>query len=223
MNSYQWFGFCLILLSGAPMRADAVVGTYPIDDNNPTGSGLTISARPPADFRQATADLHAFADTVAVPFGTSNADTADEFQPVLTGLDTLRNDVTVFRTRLQNFAAAVRNATSVVGPLLGNLNPISYTWRDSRGDHTMTIEVGPFKMPTAKTEKRGNILKGKICLVLKEYKDNGSKAWVKVTRNDLDSAQQHMTWWRWNPFGGRLSKISRVSYSFDHVDLAGTR
>ena len=215
-------GLWVALIAGAPLQGEAAVGTYRIDDDGPTGSGLTVSARALPEFRQAVADFHTFTDGLAVPFGSSNADEADEFRPVLAALDGLRGEIGTFRNALQSFAGILQTPASAPAGF-GGLNPVTYTWRDSRGDHTVTAEVGDFKVPQVKrVGPKGMCLSCKKGVKMVDYQDDGSHAWVKVTRNDLPSAASAMRFWKWNPFGGRMSKMSRVSYSYDRVGLAGT-
>jgi hypothetical protein len=209
----------LLVVPAAQAESGSGSGTYSIDDNNPVGSGLTISNRPVPAFSAAVGTFGAFVNGVTVPFASSDADTDDEFQSVLASLDGFLGNIQTFRSALQqlnvNLQAAAPSAST-----FGGLNPATYAWKDSRGDHSVAVQVGPFKIPRVVKKKTGNWLVGKICLTLTDFQDNGTNAWVRVTRRDPSTA---MGLWRWNPFGGQMTKISRVSYSFDRVDIAGTR
>ncbi len=151
-------------------------------------------------------------------FASVDGDGADEFAEAQRQLDLLIPEVERFRAALRAFDANMRAAIAASGAPFGGINPVTYAWRDSRGDHSVRVEVGPFKVPQVKKKKKGNFLVGKICLRVVDYEDDGSRAWVRVTRQD---PARSLGFWRWNPFGGRITKMARVSYSFDRVGLAG--
>jgi len=108
----------------------------------------------------------------------------------------------------------------------GGINPATYAWVDSRAASpsnplSVTVQVGPFKLAYIKKKTTGSFLKKKICMILKDYSDDGGNTWVKITRRD--ASNKGIGFWNWNPSGGTTSKISRISYSFDHVNIAGVK
>jgi len=51
-------------------------------------------------------------------------------------------------------------------------NPAWYNWTDSRGDHSIWVEIGAYQEPYIAEKRHGNWLKGKICLELYNYTQN---------------------------------------------------
>ena len=173
-----------------------------------------------ADFSSA---LTAFQTTLnnqgsQAQFATIDADAADEFKPALDELGSERGTINDFVSDVQAFANTVGN---VQGSKTDGAGSAAYSWRDSRGEHQVTIETGPFKIAKLEREKRGNFLVGKICMVLKEYTESGSRAWVRIIRKDTPHAGQQMRFWKWNPFSGTVTKRASVSYTQTTVGLAG--
>lgn len=172
-----------------------------------------------ADFSSA---LTAFQTTLndqgsQAQFATIDADTPDEFKPALDELGSERGTINDFVSDVQAFANTVGN---VQGSKSDGAGSAAYSWRDSRGEHQVTIETGPFKIAKLEREKRGNFLVGSICMVLKEYTENGSRAWVRITRKDTPNAAQQMRFWKWNPFSGTVTKRASASYTQNSIGLA---
>jgi len=216
-------------------------GTVSIDDDDPAGTGLTISARTGGDtlstvaaFEQGLNALDGFVNGIEsnascppgeICFGTSNEDIVDEFWPVLSGLDDFMGDIESFRADLVAFDQAMAAADlpppeSSSGRLRGT-NPIVYTWSDTSGtDREVKVQVSNFKLADTRREKRGNFLIGKTCVVMRDHEDlDGSNTWVSITRRDPPA---NLGLWQWNPFGGRITKTSRAYYTVDKVGIAGT-
>ncbi|MBI3319009.1 MAG: hypothetical protein HYZ89_00250 [Candidatus Omnitrophica bacterium] len=210
-------------------------GTRDIDDENPPDTGLTIS--PPRTVN-APATVQSFADGVdafdafvngipshpsctsaagAICFGSSNADTADEFVPVLEALTAFGSTIETFRTAAQSFSTTMWTKYGQ----LGGLNPVTYRWKDSQGTHSVAVEVGNFKVAHIEKHRHGNPMWGKACLELEEYKDDtGANTWVTITQQDPSAPiGGASTLWTWNPFGGKVCKQACASYSFDRVGL----
>ena len=150
-------------------------------------------------------------------FGSSNADTADEFVPVLDALATFAQSIETFRAQ----ASAFSDSMWARYGQFGGVNPVTYRWRDSQGNHSVAVEVSNFKLAKLKKRKKGNWLVGKVCLRLEDYKDDtGANTWVTITQKD-PSAEigGASSLWTWNPFGGTITKKACASYSFDRVGL----
>lgn len=154
-----------------------------------------------------------------LPYPVNNS----EFLGVQNSLNTLISQINTFRNASQAYYNAMTIAySSLTIATLSGANPVVYSWGDSRGSHSITVEVGPFKL--ARMEKSGSCKKfvGKQCLKLKDYTDAG-RCWVKITRQDptnqpVGSGRVGFGWW--NPFSsGTITKTGRVYYSYDRVGL----
>lgn len=143
--------------------------------------------------------------------GSIDTDLADEFTPVQQQIGTLIGDIQTFRDASQQFHDNMKAAEALVAAQGGGT---TYAWTDSRGPHSVKVEVGPFRIAYIKKKKSGGFLKKKICLILMDYSDGGGNTWVKLTRQD---PSREAGFWTWNPHGGTITKMSRVSYSFDQV------
>lgn len=155
--------------------------------------------------------------------GTIDADLDDEFTPVQQEIGNLVAAIGPFRSAVQQYYDDMKEVEALLGADQGGTNPVTYAWTDSRGDHSVQAGVGPFKVAHIKKQKSGNFLKKKICLVLKDYSDaeTGMPATVTITRQDPPN--KRIGFWNWNPHGGTITKVSRVSYSFDRVGVSGTK
>jgi hypothetical protein len=105
----------------------------------------------------------------------------------------------------------------------------NYPWTDSRGDHAVTVWVGPFEVPKLVMKKRGGFLTGESCIIMEHYHtptlnpiaSQGEYApvpWVVIVRND--PAQKPLGLWTWNNYDGQIIKFSSAHYSFDGVGLS---
>ncbi len=108
----------------------------------------------------------------------------------------------------------------------GGLNPATYPWADSRGDHSIAVEASGFKLPSTRNTSSGGLLKKKYCLELVDYRDDsGANTWVKITRKDPSNKEiksGNLALGMWNPyFDGKITKKSRAYYSFDGVGVVG--
>ena len=112
-----------------------------------------------------------------------------------------------------------------------------YGWRDSTGEHTVRVELGPFTFSTIGRHQRGSvwIFAKKICMELENYCDNrpgdscvranttssAGRTWVRITR--ADPTNTNLGWWVWNPSGGTITKLACPSYRQDDVGLSPLR
>lgn len=119
-------------------------------------------------------------------WATSNADLNDEFNAALNAIEELRARVDNFRVQLENFADAMEAAYANANfkTKYGGVNPVTYKWNDSRGEHSVSVETGPYKLPYVQKIKRGDWLIGKTTFYLRNYSDGGSSTWVRITRRD---------------------------------------
>lgn len=113
------------------------------------------------------------------------------------------------------YSAPIGNGGSVGD--IGSINPAMYEWDDARGHHAVKVGTGNFKVPNLKKRRYGGWFKGKRCMELKDYSDNGSRCWVKVERKD--QAHDLGVLGFWNPFAKGISKIARAAYSYDYLKL----
>lgn len=191
-------------------------GVFAIDDMVP-GSGLVITPRRSlGGFRDSVQTLRQFVETVPVPFGSSDADPDDEFREALDALAALITELEVFKGRVEDMGKRLKEADVPLSEVLTGVNPVTYTWPDTRGEHAVTVEVGPFKLARLRQKKSSGFLKTKICMILTDYEDrDGSNTWVKVSRRD-PSHEMGFTKW----LGSRITKVARIGYDHDRVGVA---
>lgn len=238
-------------------------------DSGTTASGGPHLAFPKMPQGEALGVLAGFQGTVsALPpsFGTINANTVDEFQPVLSELQNEQTAISNFLAAVQTFLgdmARARQANQVAAAVLPGDEPgdqdcsahvsretqtgrgcITYRWEDSRGDHKVTVETGPFTFAHVESEKRGKWLSGSKCQVLRDYCDNlpgGSdrnnlkninachytpsgprdRTWIRITRQD-PPGQDIGSLWHWYPGGNKVTKRSHVVYGPMQVGINST-
>lgn len=220
---------CTLAWEAASLGPNTESGAVSIDDDNPVGSGLTISARTGGDtlstvaaFTEGLDALDGFVNGIEsnatcppgeICFGSSNADTDEEFLPVLDALAAVAQDIDTFRTATLTFST---NMWTKYGQF-GGINPVAYRWKDSAGNHSVETKVSDFRLAQTRKKKKGNFLVGKVCMKLEDYTDDGTNTWVTVTQTDPSTP---LGLWQWNPFGGVITKKACASYSVDRVGLA---
>jgi len=213
-------------------------GTVSIDDDDPAGTGLTISARTGGDtlstvaaFEEGLNALDGFVNGARIPFGTSNADTDDEFWPEVDAsngsIEQFIQDIQAFRTAIVDFDKAIKEADQPPDDFgsatLSGVNPVTYTWPDSRGTQRVTAHVGDFKLAwVRKTQTGTKYFVRKTCVKLKDYKDpNGERSWVRIAREDptADIGGAGGALWRWNASSRAVTKTAHAGYDVDYVRL----
>ena len=120
-------------------------------------------------------------------------------------------------------------------PIRGDTHPTDgrYSWQDSRGRHTVTVDMGPFIKASMEEFHAHGLAKlwGKSGFRLVEYCDNSpdcpykgpDRTWVRIIREDPNDPNSPTAgWWKWNPFGNKITKAARVSYDRLFVKLCGT-
>jgi len=123
-----------------------------------------------------------------------------------------------------------------------DLNPAIYPWKDSRGDLSIIVEVGPYRFARIVPSRHGSILNRKVCATLFDYTDD-NRCWVKVSRTEPSNKDMGLLG-IWNPASGKTSasrggkaprgganaamnqdytitRTSKAYYSFDKVGLSG--
>lgn len=149
----------------------------------------------------------------------------DEFVDVLSRIDDFIGDIEDFRQELASLYDDFQVLYAELDTDYGGINPVTYSWTDSRGEHSITVEVGPFKVPWVRKEKRGNWLVGKICLVLTDYHDDGTNTWVKITRRDPANKEMGILG-RWNPTASAeegfftITRTSHAAYSYNYIKMS---
>jgi hypothetical protein len=114
-------------------------------------------------------------------FATTDEDLEDEFGLTISGLKKEADNISYFLQKLTEFYEAFFTNRAKNGA-----GEITYTWQDSLGEHSLTVETGPFKFARLKKKKK----RFKVCVYLKDYCDNleghclGDITWVKATRLD---------------------------------------
>ncbi|MFH1691002.1 MAG: Tad domain-containing protein [Candidatus Omnitrophota bacterium] len=150
-------------------------------------------------------------------------DAFDQFYGDVLELEWTLGDVNGLNSLIRNlynsiYSAPVGNGLNVAD--LGGMNPAQYEWNDTRGHHIVKVGTGNFKVPHLKKTKYGNWFKGKKCMELRDYSDNGSRCWVKVER--IDEKHDLGVLGFWNPFAKGITKIARAAYSYDYLKLVKT-
>lgn len=159
-------------------------------------------------------------------FGTIDSDLVDEFSNVQNKIAEISADIQDFRTASYNFYTDMNKTYGLMATDYGGINPVTYNWKDSRGQHSVEAEVGPFKIARIVKKKSGGFLKKKICLKLVDYSDNGSNTWLRIIRNDpidkeIKSGKVALGKWNPSPYKGKISRLSRTYYSYDKVGIYG--
>lgn len=152
-------------------------------------------------------------------------DLLDEFDASLQAINGLISDIEAFRQAAKAYYEAMQDTYKKIdlsGGELTGVNPIRYSWKDSRGDHWIEAQVGPFRLASIRTRKYGNFLKNKICLEVINYQDNGANSWVSVTRQgpsdkpmgkNMGQTRNVLGWW--NPGNsGKITKRIGGSYIY---------
>ena len=149
----------------------------------------------------------------------------DEITAALNDINTLISTISTFQDTIQQYAKDMANTYAAIESGFGGLNPATYSWTDSRGNHSITASVGNYQLASTITTESGNWLNKEICVRLINYSDDGSNSWVQITRQDppsKDVKTGRVSLGMWNPFfSGTITKKGKASYSFDAVGLAG--
>jgi hypothetical protein len=177
--------------------------------------GLTITSMTLAQFNEM---LNSFEAKVSAY--------ADPFIPVINTMDTNWHMIDTFVTDTNSYVAAMKSAHRDFAHNgedypNGCYGPPTYSWTDSRGDHSVTVSCGPFKVPRTKKTKHGNWLKGKKCVNLMCYDDYNRGTWIKVVRTDETNKQvtsrsgNVFNQFFWNPSANRgtITKRARATWN----------
>jgi len=178
-------------------------------------SELTIPPKNPERFSGALTEFENLLGRIGPEFSTIDQDEEDEFRTALRRVEEHRAAINRYLPEVRRFALEMGQ-----GGQTGS-GSVAYAWADSRGPHSVTVETGPFKLAATERKQSGNFLFGKTCLNLKQYSDDGTNAWATIARKE--PARTNSGFWAWNPFDGSITRTSRASYSFDHVEIAGRR
>ena len=157
-------------------------------------------------------------------FGTIDICLDDEFSLAISKIDVLIYAMQSFSGACKKFYEDMQAAYDEMDTDYGGINPATYKWKDSRGEHSVIIEVGKFKMPRLETQESSGFLTKKVCIRLVDYSDDGSRAWVKIIRQDPSKNVRSggVSLGMWNPFySGKITKLSRAFYNYNEVGLAG--
>jgi len=113
-----------------------------------------------------------------IDFGSIDEDMDDEFKIAETDIDDIINHLNSFKESAKD-AYTEMNNVKVAGGIneWGGENPVTYSWRDSRGEHSVSVEVSKFKIPKLKKKKSFF----KVCVYIKHKE---GKVWVSIKRED---------------------------------------
>ncbi|MFA5350135.1 MAG: Tad domain-containing protein [Candidatus Omnitrophota bacterium] len=155
--------------------------------------------------------------------GTLDYNIDDEITPALSDIDTLIGKISNFQDAIKQYAKDMQNTYAAIESGYGGLNPATYSWTDSRGEHSIKAEVGNYQLASTITTSSGSWLKKTICVRMVNYSDDGTNSWVQITRQDpksKDVKSGKISLGMWNPFfSGTITKKGKAYYSYDKVGL----
>ena len=155
--------------------------------------------------------------------GTLDYAVDDEITSALNDIDALISKISDFQDAIKQYAQDMENAYVAIESGYGGLNPATYSWTDSRGDHSIKAEVGNYQLASTITTESGSWLKKTICIHMVNYSDDGTNSWVQITRQDpksKDVKSGKVSLGMWNPFfSGTITRKGKASYSYDNVGL----
>lgn len=147
--------------------------------------------------------------------GTIDESDDDEFSPAIAAIERIIAEIAAFRVAIQEFYAAMQEAAQHTGvdTTFGGKNPITYTWKDSRGEYSVKVET-QFTVPKIETIKRGPKLNRQICIRIRGYKGRPT---VEITRSEPTNRPvgKRGILGKWNPFSGRIVRKSIGYYTCD--------
>jgi hypothetical protein len=160
-------------------------------------------------------------------FATVDCDLTDDFQPAIDAINTfiqaaeqVRAASQAFYYRMQDFEKVVQ--ITGLGCSLNGTNPVTYGWTDSRGDHTIKVEIGPYPYEEPRTieTSSGDWFKGEKCVELINYQqslwvsvERIDPSMVKVGRDVVGPTGGRSVLGIWNPFyGGRIYRKATAQY-----------
>ncbi len=155
--------------------------------------------------------------------GTVDSTYNDQITPAINDINSLISRISGFQDAIQQYVRDMENAYSAFESGYGGLNPAVYSWNDSRGEHSVKVEVGRYQVARTITTTSGGSWSKTICIRLVDYSDNGLNSWVQITRRDpqnKDVKSGRVSLGMWNPFfNGIITKKGKASYSYDRVGL----
>lgn len=197
---------------------------------NIRASDINIPCMSPAAFSGALSALSTALDSPDVPdtFATIDEDWEDEFEPVLDKLEKQFNAITDFLPRVEQFYNDLQSLGQDIRATDGAGVSPPYSWTDSQGTHTITVETGPVTLAYVDEEEDSSFfgLVTKTCLVV-ENRTDGERCWVKITRQDsggernISSSGKVDLGWKWNPFfnNSTITRKSMASYDYNSVGI----
>ncbi|MDD5004883.1 MAG: hypothetical protein PHS93_00025 [Candidatus Omnitrophica bacterium] len=133
---------------------------------------------------------------INAPCKTSiDADMEDEFAVAEAEIHYMIDRLEAFKVDIQTLYNDIDQAYANlnVSQEFGGINPVSYTWVDSRGQHSVQIQLpANFKIPSIRSFRQSSgwgDLSYKTCFQLENYNDDGSTTWVRVRRTDPSEKQ----------------------------------
>lgn len=198
----------------------SVGGLYPVGAPNFQQNGIIIN--PPCQDGE---------------FATVDRDYTNEFSLALDAIDSIILQLGNMRNNMQDYYSNMTDTYAQMHTDYGGVNPATYQWTDSRGEHSLSAQVGPFRLARVITKKSGNFLKKKTCLKLVDYYDSGLRTWIKINRKD-PANQEVGSIGKWSPYDNddphdpddsdndakfSLTRISRAYYSYNAVGIANRR
>jgi len=146
----------------------------------------------------------------------SNID--DEVTPALDDIDALIPLISNFQNAILQYVKDMQNTYAAHESGYGGLNPATYSWTDSRGAHSVKVQVGSYQLAKTIETSSSNGWSKTTCIRLANYSDNGSNSWVEITRQDpqsKDLKSGRVSLGMWNPFfSGMIKKKGKTKGAF---------
>ena len=144
--------------------------------------------------------------------GSIDCDIDDEITPALDAIDTLISKTSAFQDATKQYVKDMENTYAALESGYGGLNPATYEWTDSRGDHSIKAYVSPYQLARTETRESGNWIKKEICIRMVDYSGSAS---IEITRQDpqsKDVKSGKVILGIWNPFfSGTIKKRGNAS------------
>ena len=145
-------------------------------------------------------------------YATIDENPDDEFVDVAVKIQDMIVELDTFRNTLSNLYGGIQTSSNNVNIVqFGGLNPVVYSWSDSLGEHSVTVETA-FKEPNTEPTETGGWFVNEKCIHLRDHSDDGTNTWVKVKRVDPDEAQVGILGlWK----AGPIERTSHAAYSYN--------
>jgi len=155
-----------------------------------------------------------------IDFGSIDEDMDDEFKIAEADIGDIINRLNSFKESAKDAYTEMNNVKVAEGiKEWGGKNPVTYSWRDSRGEHSVSVEVSEFKIPKLKAKKSFF----KVCAYIKHKE---GKDWVSIKREEpanKEISAGGIFSFLGNPFSSsnniEIWRTGRAEFHYKHVKL----